>query len=505
VRFDADVLAALDFPGALLRLESQRGDFLPSTLAVRAARRADGLVIPRTKVLLANGFSLRPVDVIFAHRYGSGTRPVPDLAIEARLVIEALAMRLAALLARDADLLGLTAHLDREAGQKLDFERAPLADQRPAYVATADVASFYEYVDHDLLANEIVELTGDPGLAAAVKTALSEMLGRGFGLPQGPHGSDVFASLYLSRVDRRLIRAGVPITRFNDDYLIRASTASGAQRDLAGLERALRDLGLILNHQKTQVLTADQYERGLLAYQELLQAAAIATISPPPGYTFDPDEFEGISLEDADESVIEAAFERALDDNEHPFAARTRMIDSALPYLAAFKNLAPLWRLGELVENWPAHIRNVNLYLRRLIDTDHEGEVIERVTRALRTHALAFPWVQGWLLDVLARSTETDDSFAEWLKDVVSASSTPWFVRGRALIALAQTGEFAEQSLVADLFDAAPRAGKPDIVAAVQLAEAHWSETFLSTLAGGDPVLEEVRELVTDEPLRTVL
>jgi hypothetical protein len=78
-------------------------------------------------------------------------------------------------------------------------------------------------------------------------------------------------------------------------------------------------------------------------------------------------------------------------------------------------------------------------------------------------------------------------------------------VRGRALIALAQTGEFAEQSVVADLFDAAPHAAKPDIVASVQLAEADWSETFLSTLSGDDSVLGEVRELVTNEPLRTVL
>jgi hypothetical protein len=221
------------------------------------------------------------------------------------LVIEALAKRLVDRLADDADLLGLAAHIAPVEGQKMDFERRPLRDPRPAYIAVADVASFYEYVDHDLLGAEIIELTGDPDLATAITSTLSELLGRRFGLPQGPQGSDVFASVYLSRVDRLLLRAGVAIERFNDDYLLRAESVARARRNLAALERSLRDLGLILNHEKTQVLTADQYEEGLSAYGDLLEAAAIATIELPPGYTFDPDAFEDISVDSADEGIVE--------------------------------------------------------------------------------------------------------------------------------------------------------------------------------------------------------
>jgi Reverse transcriptase (RNA-dependent DNA polymerase) len=500
-----DVVAALDLPAALARLESQRGDFLPSSLAARAARQVAAAFVSRFEVLLESGINIQPADVVFAHRYGSGTRPVPDLSLEARLVVEALAKLLADRLVADADLLGLTPHLDSAAGQKLEFERRPLTDPKPAYVATADVASFYEYVDHDLLASEIVELTGDPGLASAVNTTLSEILGRRFGLPQGPHGSDIFASLYLSRVDRRLLRAGVALERFNDDYLIRADSIASAQRDVAALERSLRDLGLILNHQKTQVLTAEQYEHGLVAYQELLEAAAIDTIELPPGYTFDPDEFEGTSLESANEEIIAAAFERALDDEDHPFAARHRMIDSALPYLAGFENTLPLQRLAELIEVWPAHIRNVNLYLRRLVGTEHEQAVVGAVISALRTQTLALPWVQGWLVDVLARCTQADESFAAWLNDMGLTSSTPWFVRGRCLIALAQTDTFPEQETVGQLFEAAPAAARPDLIAAVQVAGTDWSEEFLATLATGDLLLKEVVDVVSTGPLRSVL
>jgi hypothetical protein len=43
-------------------------------------------------------------------------------------------------------------------------------------------------------------------------------------------------------------------------------------------------------------------------------------------------EFDHISLESANEQIIAAAFERALNDDDYPFAARQRMIDTALPY-----------------------------------------------------------------------------------------------------------------------------------------------------------------------------
>jgi len=416
-----------------------------------------------------------------------------------------LAIRLVDQIGTDAAVLGLATHIAPEPGQKAEFERRPLEDPKPAWVAMADVASFYEYVDHDLLANEVVELAGDPRLATAVKGTMSELLGRRFGLPQGPRGSDVFASVYLSRVDRILSRAGIAIDRWNDDYVLEAETPARARRDLAALERSLRDLGLILNHEKTQVISLEQYEHGLSAYQALLEAAAIDTIELPPGYTFDPEEFEGISLESADEDVIQAAFDRALDDEEHPFAARQRMIDTALPYLAGFKNLRPLERLDLLVETWPAHIRNVNLYLRALIDTEHENGVVAAVVAVLSKQPLILPWVQGWLIDVLARCTRTESSFAGWLQETAFASATPWFARGRALIALAHTDAFPEQDKVDELFEAASSAARPDVVAAVQIAQTDWSTQFLKTLTAGDVLLREVVEIVKVGPFRSVL
>jgi hypothetical protein len=196
---------------------------------------------------------------------------------------------------------------------------------------------------------------------------------------------------------------------------------------------------------------------------------------------------------------------RALDDEEYPFAARQRMIDTSLPYLAGFDNLKPLERIDVLVETWPAHIRNVNLYLRRFIGTEHEQAVVDAVVSVLTSQPLALPWVQGWLVDVLARCTQTEDSFVGWLTETAFASAVPWFVRGRALIALAHTDAFPEQDAVGELFEAASPAAHPDVIAAVQLAETDWSERFLATLTAGDVLLTKTTEIVKNGPLRSVL
>ncbi len=182
------------------------------------------------------------------------------------------------------------------------------------------------------------------------------------------------------------------------------------------------------------------------------------------------------------------------------------MIDTALPYLAAFENLTPLTRMDVLVESWPAHVRNVNLYLRSLIGTEHEQAVVDTIVAVLTTQRLVLPWVQGWLIDVLARCSRSEEVFAAWLQETAFASSAPWFVRGRALIALARTdAAFPVQSDVAELFEAASPAARPDIVAAVHLANTDLSGEFVATLAAGEVILKETVAMLMLEPIESVL
>lgn len=506
LKLGAHIAARLPFAHALDRLESQRGELLPASVGKRAARAAGQRYVSSLISRLTDGLALQQAEVVFAHRHGSGTRPVADLSVDGRLLLEALATHVVGRLAPDAEMLGLAEHLAApEAGHRTGFEQRPLEDAQAAFIVKADVASFYEYVDHELLSREILETAGDVALAYAVRDLLAAVMGRRYGLPQGPQGSDVLASVYLSGVDRRLLRSGVRLERFNDDYLLRCRTLAEARRHLLSLEIELRAVGLILNHQKTQILSREKYEEGLMAFQELLAQAAIESVELPFGYSFDPDQFANIDLENADQATVETAFRKAVGDAALPSEVRRRMIDGALPYLAGFKSAEPLVYLGDLVERFPAQIRNVNLYLRSLITSDLETRALQSVVALLQSATSPVPWVQGWLVDFIARGARYVPSLVPWLHDIVRDPAAPWFLRTRALIATARARALPQQSEVAALFHAAPHANQPDVVAAVMLADADWSSDFLRTFTAADPVLQSIPSLLATEPLVATL
>lgn len=101
-----------------------------------------------------------------------------------------------------------------------------LAAKDSAYVLMTDVASFYEYVDHDVLADELLELTGDESGVSALSGLLGELMRSRRGLPQGPLSVGDLADVYLSAVDRRLVRDDFELYRFTDDYRLPCSPGS---------------------------------------------------------------------------------------------------------------------------------------------------------------------------------------------------------------------------------------------------------------------------------------
>ena len=180
--------------------------------------------------------------IVWVPRRGSGSRPVPDVSFTERVVLEALVSQLGDELRPLQGALQLTSLRDPQEGDRAAFEKRPL-EQPGDVVVIADVASFYEYVDHDVLEQDVVELTGDVELALALRESLRDLMGRDIGIPQGPRASDLIADLYLSGTDRVVQRAGLDLQRFNDDFLFAAADRSDAERQLVRLEASLRGRG----------------------------------------------------------------------------------------------------------------------------------------------------------------------------------------------------------------------------------------------------------------------
>ena len=107
----------------------------------------------------------------------------------------------------------------------LDFERLPL-ESGPSHVVVADIASFYDTIDHGVLADALAKSGADGQTTKALTMFLTAVMQRAVGLPQGLPASDPLATIALARVDETLTAEGIQFLRHGDDYRFRCLVAS---------------------------------------------------------------------------------------------------------------------------------------------------------------------------------------------------------------------------------------------------------------------------------------
>jgi len=129
------------------------------------------------------------------------------------------------------------------------------------WVVKADIASFYDSVDHELLRalieerwlqDDLILDLLDSCLRTWTANDAAQTFGRG--LPQGYDASDFLACVFLYPVDQSMISKGYKYVRYVDDMRITAPTRDRANRSLIELDMALKNAALILQAGKT-VLT----------------------------------------------------------------------------------------------------------------------------------------------------------------------------------------------------------------------------------------------------------
>lgn len=200
---------------------------------------------------------------VIAVRKAQGTRPLPIWGAVERIIYRAL-----------TDLvLGGEFKLDRSADAYLAFIKAPVRyserlqrESRKSqgtdnlffflqsdieYVVKSDITAFYQYVDHAVLGQELQARGGDFDAISHLLELLREVQGRAYGLPQLLDSSDELSEIYIDRVERQLLRHGLAVWRFNDDFRIACRTYHDALNSIEQLDAAARDVGLVISESKT--------------------------------------------------------------------------------------------------------------------------------------------------------------------------------------------------------------------------------------------------------------
>jgi len=137
-------------------------------------------------------------------------------------------------------------------------------DQGLRSVYRADIANFFEEIEHDQLRAALRLTVPGPGAAdlamswaAAPTLSTNGIQPRSRGVPQGAPISPALANLYLTEFDRAISGRRGGVVRYADDLVVCCPDPDSAESARFDIEQALRPLGLRINHAKSYVSDFD--------------------------------------------------------------------------------------------------------------------------------------------------------------------------------------------------------------------------------------------------------
>ncbi|MET7948417.1 reverse transcriptase domain-containing protein [Micromonospora sp. NPDC005324] len=310
------------------------------------------------------------------------------------------------------------------------------------YVVKADIASFYDYIDHDILGRELLLRAQEHAAIECLLELLLEVQGRRYGLPQLLEPSDRLSDLYAGRVLRALHRRQWAAWRYNDDFRIAAETFEDAKRALDDLAAAARDNGLVLNESKTRTPSFATYweENEVPDYVDDAENTdpqwALDTLSStvtPRDLAAGKASAAVINLHEADRAAIRT-IRRAL----------IRLSDSEEP-----RGIAVMPKMEHIVAFVPSATPYVLRYLRAMVELDRTA--VTRTVAAIATDISLSDWQRFCLIRAIRELRLVDaDPFLAWVMTHRAQRFEP-AVRAEAALALAEANEIEAQGVIRSL------------------------------------------------------
>lgn len=255
---DRSMLGRMDFSGAVQRELTLRNRLLPRRWDYLALAAEHVAVERALRPLLRRGPSGAVSDVVLSDKGWRGVRPLHVMTLRDRVLYRALVELIAS---------GLPERLRRRS-PVAEFRQAPLKVPATRYVSKTDVTAYYEFVDHDRLADELLAQTGEEPAIEVLTDLLDSVMGRRVGLPQVHTASDVLGDTYIDPARRRLLRRGHTAFTYSDDFRLASPSLGGARAAVEACAEEVRELGLVLNDRKTYTYGTGKYRRSLTSFAD---------------------------------------------------------------------------------------------------------------------------------------------------------------------------------------------------------------------------------------------
>jgi RNA-directed DNA polymerase len=502
MRIAPGLLAVEDFEDALDRESYTTRGLVPEDVEMWALFNHAGADMWAHRRCMGE-FAPVPGQVVTVRKSGHGVRPVAELSIRDRVLYRALVRRW-----KDA-----LPDPERSSEAHDAFLNAPLGIVTvPPYVVSSDVTACYEYIDHGLLAREVLARTGDSDGVEALTSLLAGLTGRSFGLPQQSGSSDVLAEAYLSVVERRLLRLGLAVWRYNDDFRIAVDSWSDALNAVDALDRECRAIGLALNDLKTVIRKGATYEKTLgrrvKVLKEISDEIEVDLTDVIQGA------YDEIVVEPAKNEVIVAAAKKVVAEwlvlqekmlapdpkstltqkEQDKRLALTDLLRWALSVLrTAITDTEVLAACGQILRTEQTLTPLVARYLANATDS---VATIAWFEEFLSGDPYLTPWQAWWIAPALR---SFDGSYADgsaqhgWLESVWKDSSCPEPVKAGIAFTVAQKGLADTRSLM-EVYESMTDTGRPFVARAVG-AVASAADTGAATLLVEDEWVKWAFEL----------
>ena len=400
-----------------------------------------------------------------------------------------------------------------------EFQLSPIHSGQP-YILRSDIAAFYESVDHERLTAKIIDATGRRDVARALSSFLSRVMGDKRGLPQGLLHSDSLATLYLADLDFSMVRKGYEYYRLGDDIRVACSTFGEGARAISDLEATVRQLGLLLNIEKTLVLKRETYEGHQTKVDDAITATksrvlsrkvdaigedadALLTAIQESGLPDSDDliwrvfyhnniEFDelvrklGPTLEPSDTEAAATLLTETVEKRpgQIPGLERSefrRRLGQSLALLTAGRSPEGLEHVGTIFAGFPEELRKICSYLLAVVRKQPKT-VIRQAERALHDDEYLTEWKLAWLVGVLLSAPEkVSKKTVRLLSRIVEDPDGKWLGVTGIIQLLAARGDLDRHTLLRSA-SVCPAVLQVDlVVAATRIQEPEvWARAFLT-------------------------
>lgn len=297
------------------------------------------------------------------------------------------------------------------------------------YIVDIDIAACYEFIDHERLHEELLMRTMDVSKADAIASFLGRCSFKGRGIPQLSSPSDRLADLYLSILQRQLMRHALEVSRYADDFRVRANDWDSANEVIEFAAEYARELGLILSSDKIKITRTENYRAQVQAQKDLRDKyldSARASLTVVELVSRKYEDLGVVEIPPDDQEAVAASMRQIIAD-WHGIAAGAspesesgsevvlrKMVPTAITLLMKKERIEE-GVFTDLVYREPIRLASVCKYILGRLSSFDEAKENWSLLRKIIESGRIGPWARIWLLHVVGALEVLPSDDANWV------------------------------------------------------------------------------------------